>query len=74
MTLKAVVKQWPLSLWFWLALAVAAPTFEWVALLDAIRSVESGGNAFAIRDNSGDRSYFPTSQTDAIAKAKQTGN
>lgn len=39
--------------------------------LVAIKQVESNGNPYAIRDNTGNRSYFPKSLGDAIGQAKQ---
>ncbi len=39
-------------------------------VLDAIKQVESGGNPYAIRDNTGNRSYAPKSLADAVTQAK----
>ena len=61
-------------LWLWLTVAVAGTTIDLTALMDAIRAVESGGNAWAICDNSGNRSYYPADRTAAVTKATELLN
>jgi len=55
----------------WIVAAMAATTISIPLVLDAIRQVESGGNPYAIRDNSANRSYSPANLADAVAKAKE---
>jgi hypothetical protein len=51
--------------------AAAATTLSIPAVLEAIRHVESNGNPYVIRDNSGNRAYFPQTLTEAVSKAKE---
>ena len=60
---------WLAGLWVTAAFATTAPSVT--AVLDAIRRVESNGHAYAIRDNSSHRAYFPETLTDAIGQAKE---